>query len=59
MVGKPEGTKQLVRPGHRWVNNIKMVLRDIEWNGIDLLDLAQDRDQWRSLGSTVMNLRVP
>jgi hypothetical protein len=41
------------------VVNIKMDLREIGWNGLDLIDLAQDRDQWRALVNTVMNLRVP
>jgi hypothetical protein len=42
------------------VDNIKMDLkREIEWDGMDLIDLAQGRDQWRALVNTVMNLRVP
>jgi hypothetical protein len=41
------------------VDNIKKDFREIEWDGIDLIDLAQDRDQWRALVNTVMNLRVP
>jgi hypothetical protein len=41
-----------------WEDNIKMDRRDIEWDGMDLIDLAQDRVQWRALVSTVMNLRV-
>jgi hypothetical protein len=41
------------------VNNIKMDLREIEWDGMDLIDLAQDRDQWVALVNTVMKLRVP
>jgi hypothetical protein len=49
----------LGRPRHRWVNNIKMDLREIRWDGMDWIDLAQDRDQWRALVNTVMNLRVP
>jgi hypothetical protein len=56
LVGKPEGKRPLGRPRCRWVDNIKIDLREIEWNGIDRIDLAQDRDQWRAL---VMNLRVP
>jgi hypothetical protein len=59
LVGKPEGKRPLGRPRRRWVNNIKMVLREIGWDGIDLIDLAQDRDKWRALVNTVMNLRVP
>jgi hypothetical protein len=46
------------RPGPRWVD-IKMDLREVGWGGMDLIDLAQDRDQWRALVNTVMNLRVP
>jgi hypothetical protein len=41
------------------VNNIKVVLREIGWDGIDWIELAQDRDQWRALVNTAMNLRVP
>jgi hypothetical protein len=41
------------------VNNIKMDLREIPWGGVDWIDLAQDRDQWRALLNTVMNLQVP
>jgi hypothetical protein len=41
------------------VDNIKMDLREIGWGGMDWIDLAQDRDQWRALVNTVMNLRVP
>jgi hypothetical protein len=41
------------------VDNIKMDLREIGWDGMDWTDLAQDRDQWRALVNTVMNLRVP
>jgi hypothetical protein len=43
----------------RWVDNIKMDLREIGWDGMDWIELAQDRDQWRALVNTVMNLRVP
>jgi hypothetical protein len=41
------------------VDNIKMDLRDIGWDGVDWIDMAQDRDQWRALVNTVLNLRVP
>jgi hypothetical protein len=57
-VGKQEGKRPLGRPRRRWVDNIKTDLREIEWNGMDSLDLAQDMDQWRALVNTVMNLRV-
>jgi hypothetical protein len=59
LVGKPEGMRQLGRPRRRWEDNIKMDLREIGWGGMDWIDLAQDRDQWRALVNTVMNLRVP
>jgi hypothetical protein len=58
LVGKPEGKRPLGRPRHRWVNNIKINLREIEWDVMDWVDLAQDRDQCRALVNTVMNLRV-
>jgi hypothetical protein len=50
---------KLGRPRRRWVDNIKMDLREIGWDGIGWIELAQDRDQWRALVNTVMNLRVP
>jgi hypothetical protein len=47
-------------PAHRrWVHNIKMDFREIGWDGMDWIDLVQDRDQWRALVNTVMNLPVP
>jgi hypothetical protein len=58
-VGKPEGKRPLERPRCRWVDNIKMDLREIGCGGMDYIDLAQDRDQWRALVNTIMNLRVP
>jgi hypothetical protein len=58
LVGKPEGKRPLGRRRRRWVNNIKMDLREIVWD-MDWIDLAQDKDQWRALVNTVMNLRVP
>jgi hypothetical protein len=61
LVGKPE--EPLGRPRRRRVDNIKMDLRERErekgWDGMDWINLAQDRDQWRTLVNTVMNLRVP
>jgi hypothetical protein len=54
-VGKPEGKRALGTPRRRWVDNIKMDLREIGWDGMDWIELAQDRDQWRALVNTVMN----
>jgi hypothetical protein len=58
-MGKPEGKRPLGRSRRRWVDNIKMDLREIEWGGMDWIDPAQDRNQWRALVNTVINLRVP
>jgi hypothetical protein len=58
-VGKPEGRRPLGRPRRRWMNNIKMDLREIGWDGMNCIYLAQDRDQWRALVNTVMNFLVP
>jgi hypothetical protein len=55
VVGNPEGKRPLGRPRRRWVDNINMDLRQIGWDGMDWINLAQIRDQWRA----VMNLRVP
>jgi hypothetical protein len=51
--------RPLGKPRRRWVDNIKMDLREIKWDGMDWIDLAHDRDQWRALVNTVMNFRVP
>jgi hypothetical protein len=59
LVGKPEGERPLGRPSCRCVDNIKMDLREIGWDSVDWIDMAQDRDQWRVLVNTVLNLRVP
>jgi hypothetical protein len=59
LVGKPEGKRPLGRSRRRWVDNIKIDLRQIGWDGMGWVDLTQDRDQWRALVNTVMNLRVP
>jgi hypothetical protein len=59
LLGNPEGKRPLGRPRHMWVDNIKMDLREIGWDGMDRINLAQERDQWRALVNTVMNLRVP
>jgi hypothetical protein len=59
LVGKPEGKRPLGRPRRKWVDNIKIDLREIRWDGMDWIDLAQDRDQWWALVNTAMNRRVP
>ena len=58
LVGKPEGKRPLGRPRRRWEDNIKMDL-EVGRGCEDWMELAQDRDSWRALVSTVMNLRVP
>jgi hypothetical protein len=59
LVGEPEGRRPLGRPRRRWEDNIKMDLREVGWEDIDWIDLAQDRDRWQALVYTVINLRVP
>jgi hypothetical protein len=59
LVGKPEGKRPLGKPRRRWLDNIKIDVRVIRWGGMEWMNLAQDRDQWRALVNTVMNLRVP
>jgi hypothetical protein len=51
--------RPLGRPRHRWVDNIKMDLRQIGWDGMDWIDLAHNRDQWRALVNMVMNVQDP
>jgi hypothetical protein len=53
------GKRPLGRPRRGWENNIKMDLAEIGWGGMDWIDLAQDRDRWRTHVNMVMNLRVP
>ena len=57
-VGKPEGKRPLGRPRHRWEDNIKMDLQEVGRGCGDWMELAQGRDRWRALVSTVMNFRV-
>jgi hypothetical protein len=59
LVGKPEGKRPLGRPRCKWVDNVKMDLRELGWGVMKWIDLAQDSDPWRALVSTVMNLWVP
>jgi hypothetical protein len=58
-VGKHDGKKPLGKSRRRWEGNIRMDLREIGWEFVDWIHLDQDRDQWRALMNTVMNLRVP
>jgi hypothetical protein len=59
LVVKLEGKRPLGRPRRRWEDNIRIDLREIGWGGMDWIDLAQNRDQWKALVNMVMNLRVP
>jgi hypothetical protein len=59
LVGNPEGKRPLGRPRRRWVYNIKMDLREIGWDGMDWIDLAQNREQWRAPVNAEMNVWVP
>jgi hypothetical protein len=58
-VGKPEGKRPLGRTWRRWEDNIKMDLQEVDVGGMDWLELAQNRDRWRAIVNSVMNLRVP
>jgi hypothetical protein len=58
LVVKPEGRRPLARPRRRYVDSIKMDLREIEWDGMDWIGLTQDKKQWRALVNTVMKLWV-
>jgi hypothetical protein len=59
LLGKPEGKRPLGRPRCRRVDNIKLDLREVGWDGRDWIDLAQDRDRWRAHVNAVMNLWAP
>ena len=59
LVGKSEGKRPLGRPRRRWEDNNKMDLEEVGRGCADWMELAQDRDRWRALVSTVMNFRVP
>ena len=58
LVGKPEGKRLLVRPRHRWENNIKIDLQLVGCGVRELMELARDRDSWRTLVDAVMNIQV-
>jgi hypothetical protein len=59
LVGKPEGKRPLGRPRRRWVDNIRMDLEEVGWGDVDWIGLAQDRNRWKALVNSVLNLRVP
>jgi hypothetical protein len=59
LVGKPEGKRPLGRPRLRSVNNIRMDFGEVGWNDMDWIGLAQDRNRWRALVNSALNLRVP
>jgi hypothetical protein len=59
LVGRPEGRRPLGRPRRRWEDNIKIDLREIGLGEVDWINLAQDRNRWRAVVNTVMNLQVP
>jgi len=59
LVGKPEGKRPLGRPRRRWEDNIRMDLREVGCGIGEWMELAQDRDRWRTIVNTVMNIRVP
>ena len=58
-MGKPEGKRPLGRPRRRWEDNINMDFQEVGCEGVDWIELAQDRDRWRALVNAVMNLRIP
>jgi hypothetical protein len=58
LVGKPEGKRPLGRPRRRWVDNIRMDIGKVGWGDVDWIGLAQDRNRWRALVNSVLNLRV-
>jgi hypothetical protein len=59
LVGKPEGKSQLGKPRRRWVDNIRMYLGEVGWGHVDWIGLAKDKNRWRALVNSVLNLRVP
>jgi hypothetical protein len=59
LVGKPHGKRPLGRPRRRWVDNIRMDLGEVELGDVDWIGLAKDKNRWRALVNSVLNLRVP
>ena len=58
-MGKPEGKRPLGRPRRRWEGNMEMDFQEVAYEGMDWIDLTQDRDRWWALVNAVMNLLVP
>jgi hypothetical protein len=58
-VGKPEGKRPLGRLKRRWVDNITMDLGEVVWSDVDWIGLAKERNRWRAVVNSVLNLRVP
>jgi hypothetical protein len=56
---EPEGKRPLERHRRRWEANIRTDIKEIVWEIVNWIHLAQDRDQWRAVVNTVMNLRIP
>jgi hypothetical protein len=59
LMGKPKGKRPVGRPRRRWVGNIRMDLGEVGWDDVDWIGVAQDRNMWRGLVNSVLNLRVP
>jgi hypothetical protein len=59
LVGKPDGRRPLGKPRRRWLDNIRMDLVEVGWGDVDWIGLVQDRNRWRTLVNSVLNLLVP
>jgi hypothetical protein len=59
LVEKPEGKRPQGRPRRRWVDNIRMDLGELEWDDVDWIGLAKDRNRWRALVNLILKLQVP
>jgi hypothetical protein len=59
LVGKPEGKRPLGNPRRRWVDNIRTDLEEVGWGDVNWIGLGQDRNRWRALTNSVLNLRIP
>jgi hypothetical protein len=58
LMGKPVGKRPLARPRRRWLDNIRLDLVEVGWGDVDWIGLAQDRNRWRALMNSVLNLQV-